>query len=135
MQAVQAHRRRPDLAPGAAALLRRLVGPGRVTRSIARDGYRLDVVVDPNRAAVPNDFSVRLTRAGKPVRGAVVTTKFAMLDMAMAEQGYQLRETSPGVYTRTAPALVMVGHWGITIHVEPPGEKPFDIVLVDRANG
>jgi hypothetical protein len=29
----------------------------------------------------------------------------------------------------------MVGHWGITSHVEPPGGKPFDVVLVDRANG
>ena len=29
----------------------------------------------------------------------------------------------------------MVGHWGITFDVEPPGGEPFDVVLVDRANG
>jgi len=169
---LQAHRRRPELAPGAASLLRRLVageallvggavlgaavltslappaaalgkvgnadarlGPGPLAHSTVRDGYRIDVSVKPNRAAVPNDFSVRVTRNGRPVRGALVTTKLAMLDMEMGEQGYQLRETAPGVYSRTAPALVMVGHWGLTFQVVPPGRPPITVQLVDRANG
>jgi len=29
----------------------------------------------------------------------------------------------------------MVGHWAITFEVEPPGAQPFDVLLVDRANG
>jgi copper transport protein len=58
-----------------------------------------------------------------------------MLDMEMGEQGYQLRETAPGVYSRTAPALVMVGHWGLTFQVVPPGGPPITVQLVDRANG
>ena len=51
----------------------------------------------PNRAAVPNAFSLALTRNGKPVPGAEVITKFDMLDMEMGEQSYRLREQRPGV--------------------------------------
>jgi hypothetical protein len=29
----------------------------------------------------------------------------------------------------------MVGHWGLTFRVQPPGERPFDVVLVDKASG
>ena len=90
---------RPELGPGAAALLRRLVagevllvagaiagaavltslapppkalasagaaaarvGPGPVSEVVERNGYRLEFRVRPNRAAVPNDFGVRITR-------------------------------------------------------------------------
>jgi copper transport protein len=111
------------------------VGPGPVSKTIEQDGYTVQSRVTPNRAAQPNKFTVSIARDGKPVTGAGVTTTFAMLDMEMGRQGYALKEVSPGVYRHSAPALVMVGHWGITIHVEPPGGKPFDIVLVDRANG
>jgi len=91
--------------------------------------------VTPNRAARPNTIAVKLTRDGKPVTGANVTTTFAMLDMEMGQQAYQFQETEPGVYQRSVPALLMVGHWGITAHVEPPGGAPFDVVLVDKAEG
>ena len=67
--------------------------------------------------------------------GANVTATFAMLDMEMGQQAYDLKESHPGVYTHAAPALVMVGHWGITFDVEPPGGQPFDATVVDRANG
>ena len=67
--------------------------------------------------------------------GATVTATFAMLDMEMGQQAYSLEETSPGVYSHSAPALVMVGHWGISFDVQPPGGQPFDVLLVDRANG
>ena len=42
----------------------------------------------------------------------------------MGSQSYALKETAPGVYTRSAPALVMVGHWGLTFEVTPPGKTP-----------
>jgi hypothetical protein len=29
----------------------------------------------------------------------------------------------------------MVGHWGLTFEVTPPGGRPFDVLLVDRATG
>ena len=89
----------------------------------------------PNRAAVPNAFEVRITRNGVPVRGAQVTATVAMLDMEMPEQSYLLAESSPGIYRRATPALVMVGHWGLTFEIAPAGIAPFSVVLVDRASG
>jgi copper transport protein len=167
-----AYGERPELAPGAAALLRRLVagevllvvgavvaaavltslpppakglaragnasarvGPGRVAEVVNKNGYRIELRVSPNRAAVPNSFSVAITRSGAPVRGAEVVSGFTMLDMEMGTQSYALAETSPGVYARSAPALVMVGHWGLSFDITPPGKAPFTILLIDRANG
>jgi len=111
------------------------VGPGPVAKVVNRDGYRLEFRVSPNKAAVPNGFSVRITKNGAPVRRADVTTTFAMLDMEMGQQGYKFAETSPGVYERSTPALVMVGHWGVTFDIRPPGGQPLVVQLVDKANG
>jgi copper transport protein len=167
-----AHRDRPELGPGAAVLLRRLVtgevllvvsavvaaavlsslpppakalakvggavarvGPGPVLETVNKNGYRLELHVNPNRAAVPNSFSLRITRGGSPVRGAEVVSGFTMLDMEMGSQSYALMETSPGVYSRSVPALVMVGHWGLSFDITPPGKTPFTVLFVDRANG
>ena len=111
------------------------VGPGPVSEVIAKSPYRVRVRVTPNRAAVKNAFSVSLTRDGKPVQGAGVITKFDMLDMEMGEQSYRLRELRPGVFSKSAPALVMVGHWGLQFEVTPPGGKPFVVTLLDKAGG
>jgi copper transport protein len=111
------------------------VGPGPVTEVVDRDGYRLEFRLDPNRAAVPNSFAVGVSRHGRPVRGADVTATFAMLDMEMGQQAYHLAETRAGLYEHAAPALVMVGHWGITFEIQPPGGQPFTVLLVDRASG
>jgi copper transport protein len=111
------------------------VGPGPVTEVVERNGYRLAFRIDPNRAALPNSFAVRITRGGKPVSGAGVVARFAMLDMTMAELAYRLPERSPGTFSRSAPALVMVGHWGLTFEVTPPHGQPFDVLLVDHATG
>jgi copper transport protein len=111
------------------------VGPGPVTKTVTKGGYQLRVSVSPNRAALPNSFAVSITKGGKPVRNADVLLTFAMLDMEMQNQEYRLSETSPGVYSHASPALVMVGHWGLTFDVTPSGGQPFDVLLVDRANG
>jgi copper transport protein len=111
------------------------VGPGPVSTVISKAPYRVRVQVTPNRAAVQNAFSVSLTRSGTPVRGADVITKFDMLDMEMGEQSYRFREVRPGVFTKSAPALVMVGHWGLQFEVTPPGAKPFVVTLLDKAGG
>ncbi len=111
------------------------VGPGPVTSAAERNGYDLQFHVTPNRAAQNNEFMLSIKRNRKPVTGAGVTAKFAMLDMEMGQQAYELKESAPGEYSRAAPALVMVGHWAITFEVEPPGAQPFDVLLVDRANG
>jgi copper transport protein len=111
------------------------VGPGRVAATVKRNGYTLQVLVDPNRAAAPNSFALKLTRSGQPVRHADVTLAFAMLDMEMPNQAYRLAETSPGFYTRKAPALVMVGHWGLTFTIAPKGAASFTATVVDHATG
>jgi copper transport protein len=169
---LQAAAERPDVGPGAATLLRRLVGgeallvagavlaaallsslppppkalaglakpsahtgPGPVSTVVTRNGYRLDLRVTPNRAATQNEFSVHITRAGAPVRGADVIATFTMLDMEMPSQSDRLAETQPGTYVRSAPALVMVGHWGLSFEVQPKGGAPFSVLLVDKAGG
>jgi copper transport protein len=111
------------------------VGPGAVSSAVTKNGYTLAVGVAPNKAAVPNSFDVHVTKGGRPVRGADVVLTFAMLDMEMENQAYKLIETAPGTYTRAAPALVMVGHWGLSFSVTPRGGQPFDVLLVDKANG
>jgi copper transport protein len=111
------------------------VGPGPVTSVVQKAGYTLKVHVDPNRAAVPNMFELQITKAGKPVTGAEVVASFAMLDMEMEQQSYRLSETAPGTYAHAAPALVMVGHWGLSFNVTPRGDTPFDVLLIDKATG
>jgi copper transport protein len=111
------------------------VGPGPVAAVVQKDGYTLKVIVDPNKAAAPNRFALQITKNGRPVSGANVTTTFAMLDMEMGSQEYQLTETSPGVYSKLTPALVMVGHWGLSFNVTPKGGQPFTAVIVDHASG
>ncbi len=111
------------------------VGPGPVRQLVRHGPYTLRFVFTPNRAAVPNSFDVTIAKAGKPVTGADVTATFAMLDMEMGQLAYNLPERRPGTYGRSAPALVMVGHWGLSFDIRIPGQAPFSVVLVDRANG
>jgi copper transport protein len=111
------------------------VGPGTVARTVQRAGYELQVLVSPNRAAAPDAFALRLTKNGQPVRGANVTLTFNHLEMEMPQQEYQLTEVRAGVYSRSAPALVMVGKWGLSFQVTPPGGPPFSALIVDQANG
>lgn len=111
------------------------VGPGPVARTVKRNGYTFVFRVSPNKAAVPNSFAVTISRGGKPVTGADVVTTFEMLDMEMGNQAYRLQEATPGVYRHAAPALVMVGHWGLVFNVTPRGHAPFDVLLVDKAAG
>jgi hypothetical protein len=46
-----------------------------------------------------------------------------------------LAESQPGVYTRAAPALVMVGEWGLTFQITPKSGVPFTALILDQANG
>jgi copper transport protein len=129
-----------SLAPPAKALAeagsaRARVGPGPAQTVVREGGYTLAFAFAPNRAAQPSDFAVRITRNGTPVRGAEVTLTFAMLDMEMGEQAYRLTETAPGLYSRSAPALVMVGHWGLRFDVAVPRARPFSVLVLDHATG
>ena len=111
------------------------VGPGQVADTVSHGGYVLQVLVSPNKAASPDSFALRITRNGRPVRGANVTLLFNHLEMQMPQQEYQLTETQPGVYSRAAPALVMVGKWGLTFQVTPRQGTPFTALIVDQADG
>ena len=93
------------------------------------------MLVSPNKAAAPDSFALRITKGGKPVRGANVTLAFNHLEMQMPQQEYQLTETQPGVYSRSAPALVMVGRWSLAFQITPKGGEPFTALIVDQANG
>ncbi|TML81794.1 MAG: hypothetical protein E6G09_11965 [Actinobacteria bacterium] len=111
------------------------VGPGPVTEIVNKNGYRIGIRVTPNQAAAPNTFSIQITKAGNPVRHASVIAGFAMLDMEMGRQSDVLPEHAPGVYERSAPALVMVGHWALSFEITPPGQQPFTLTFVDRTAG
>jgi copper transport protein len=111
------------------------VGPGRVAETVKHAGYMLQVLVSPNKAAAPDSFALRIIRNGQLVRGANVTLTFNHLEMQMPQQEYQLRETQPGVYSRAAPALIMVGRWGLTFQITPKSGPPFTALIVDQANG
>jgi copper transport protein len=126
-----------SLPPPAAALAQlgeslANVGPGRVARVVHQGGYALRVLVSPNAPSASNSFGVEITRGGAPVTGADVRLTFEMLDMQMGNQEYQLGETRPGLYTRTAPALVMAGRWGLLFSVTPKQGTPFTALVVDR---
>jgi copper transport protein len=123
----------PAFAKEGSALAK--VGPGKVAAVVHQAGYTLQLVVTPNVAAAPNSFELVVTKGGTPVRHANVTLGFAMLDMEMPNQEYQLTETRPGVYARSAPALVMVGHWALDFTITPAGGQPFSALVVDHAAG
>ena len=86
----------------------------RQSRRLHTAGARL-----PNKAAAPDSFALRITKNGRPVRGANVTLTFNHTEMQMPQQEYQLTETQPGVYSRAAPALVMVGKWALCVPDHP----------------
>lgn len=79
---------------------------------------------------------MKISRNGRPVTGADVVVTFEMLDMEMGNQANRLTETGPGTYSRSrTPALVMVGHRGLSFDVTPRGGTAFNVLHVDRANG
>jgi copper transport protein len=121
------------LAVAGSAIAR--VGPGPVTEVVNKNGYRIELRVTPNRAAAPNTFALRITKDSVPVRHSNVIAGFAMLDMEMGTQTHVLPERAPGLYELSTPALVMVGHWGLSFEITPPGKPPFTVVFVDRTTG
>ena len=126
----------PPKALGAIGQAEATVGPGPVTRTLTHGAYRIGVQIAPNRAAVPNAFSVKVERNGQPVKNADVIAKFTMLDMEMTPQAYHLDQQQPAIYAKkSVPSLVMVGRWGVSFSIAPPGQRPFDVLLLDHAQG
>ena len=111
------------------------VGPGRVAASVHTNGYTLQVLIAPNRVGEVDSFGLRVTKGGSPVSGASVRLTFNMLAMEMGQLEYQLTETSPGLYTRRAPALVMSGRWSLAFSIAPKNAPPFTALVIDHATG
>jgi copper transport protein len=111
------------------------VGPGPVAHTVNKAGYALQVLVAPNKAARPDSFALRITKSGQPARRLNVTLALNHLEMQMPQQEYELTETQPGIYSRAASALVMVGRWGLTFQITPKNGPPFTALIVDQANG
>ena len=76
------------------------------------------------------DHARRGARSGRPGDADVCDARHAD-----GERGIRPDRDGPGLYERPAPALVMVGHWGLTFEVAPPGGQPFSALVVDFANG
>jgi copper transport protein len=111
------------------------VGPGPVSQVLHAGPYELRLRITPNRAALPNTFSLAISRGGTPLHGAEVTMRFTMLDMDEQQQIYTLPEGATGTYSRSAPALVMTGRWGLGLTITPKGGAPVDVLVLDRASG
>jgi copper transport protein len=111
------------------------VGPGRVAQTVRQAGYVLRVLLSPNKAVAPSSFALRITKNGQPVHGANVTLTFNHTEMQMPQQEYQLTETQPGLYSRAAPALVMVGKWALAFQIIPKGSPSFNALILDQADG
>ena len=111
------------------------VGPGPVSEVVAKGPYKLRVEVAPNRAALPNTFSVAITRDGQPVPGAAGDEPVRHARHGDGRAELPAPRARPGVFVKSAPALVMVGHWAIQFEVTTPGARPFVVTLLDKASG
>ena len=104
---------------------------------MTRDGYKLQVLVSPNKAAAPDDFALRITRrAARRSAAPTVTLAFNHLQMEMPQQTYALREVAPG---RVPPQRARADHGrarGAWPSRSPrPGAPPFTALIVDQADG
>ena len=107
-----------------------------MARTVNRAGYKLQVLVSPNKAAAPDSFALRITKNGQPVRGADVTLTFNHTEMQMPQQEYQLHETGPGaLLARRAGAGDgrQVGAW--PSRSTPKSGPPFTALILDQADG
>ena len=76
-----------------------------------------------------NVFTVRTTRAGKPV-AAAVSIRFTMPGMGMPDLGLRLRQEA-GVATGSGTTLTMPGVWRLALTVRPRGAPAFTVAVVD----
>jgi hypothetical protein len=119
--------------PAAAGSGAGIVGPGEGHTVVRKLGYRIEITITPNIGGlVASDYTVVLTRSGKPVAGAVAA-RFSMIAMGMPALDLRLRQVSPGHYRASGTKLTMPGRWQIDFHIVPHRARTFDVVIVDRA--
>jgi hypothetical protein len=98
---------------------------------VQEEGYRVELRLSPNKSLARGRLSVKLTRQGQPLSGARVRVAFTMLEMPMPGLSAPLAESAPGRYDHAGLRL-MFGRWGLRLFVEPQGDTPFSLSLVDR---
>ena len=122
------------LAQEGGALARVGPGPGRAGRH--EDGYTLKLA-GRARTAPPCPTPSRVedhTRREAGPRRRRHRSRSRCSTWRWASRSTTSTETSPGVYSRPAPALVMVGHWGLSFQVTPKGGHRSTALVVDRAD-
>ena len=107
-----------------------------VDKIVSEDGYTARVRVD----AEPRSRAEPVRGCGHAGRQAGAGTPTSPRPSRCSTWRWASRpitcpRPAPGVYGRAAPALVMVGHWGLTFEIAPPGQKPFTVLVVDKATG
>ena len=107
------------------------VGPGPVRTVLEQGGYRVSLVLGPNRASVANRVEVEVSRGGAPVAGCAVRLEATMLAMRMPFRGYDLVERG-GRYVLSVPPWLMPGAWELTVTVTPPAGEPVRLALQDE---
>lgn len=119
--------------PAAASAGAGVVGPGEGHTVVRKLGYRVEITITPNIGGlVVSDYTVVLTRSGKPVAGTVAA-RFSMIAMGMPSLDLRFRQVSPGRYRASGTKLTMPGRWQIDFHILPRSARAFDVVVVDRA--
>ena len=106
------------------------VGPGPVATTLTRDGYRLQLALNPNKPLVAGMVSLRLARHGTPVSNAQVRITFTMVGMGGLTG--RLPQTAAGLYNHRGPILGMSGRWNIRLDITPRHAARFSVILVDR---
>ena len=107
-------------------------GSGVTLAGGTRDGYRVTVLVTPDRVASPDYLLVRVTRNGRPLEGARVAIAFSMPSMNMWNAYSASLAATGGRYGATVPVLGMTGNWQLRVRVHPPGARGFAVVMPDR---
>ena len=103
-------------------------GPSRPCTSTATTAVAL---VSPNRPLRPTPGTAdhQGRQAGPGADGSLT---FNHTEMQMPQQS-MAAEQRPGVYSRSTPALVMVGRWALGRQITPLGGQPFTALILDQA--
>jgi hypothetical protein len=109
------------------------VGPGPGTVRVGTGRFLLTLTLSPNRGAVVDRLSARLTEAGSPVAGARIVIGYSMPEMQMWNAYTStLPPTVNGTAAATEAVLGMPGLWQLDVHVSPPDAAPFSVTVDDQ---
>jgi hypothetical protein len=108
------------------------VGPGPGSVVVTRQGYLAKLRITPNSSRRWNDVELAVSRRGTPLRRAAVSLRFEMPSMSMGAPRFRLKESRPGVYRYSGPAINMDGLWVLTFQVGVGHGRTFSVVVHDH---